>query len=251
MKSESRQIAIYNMIKSKREMSVNSLAEHFNVSPMTIRRDLDHLEQSKLIYRSYGKAVVADENNPDMTFSLRETKNLALKQKIAISARQFLNDVQSIYVDGSSTVLELMKLLPENRSYTIFTNSIAALLLLQKNERITTFIIGGFLCDDNNTLDDSTSDDIAKRILVDATFTSCTGFSVNGTFNSGISGSQIIRIMNRNSHKNYVLADHTKFNCHGIFLLDTWDKIDAFITDQELEPSVLKILRSNGVDVIW
>ncbi|MBU9742239.1 DeoR/GlpR family DNA-binding transcription regulator [Lachnospiraceae bacterium ASD3451] len=251
MKTESRQIAIYNMVKSNREMSVNALAECFGVSPMTIRRDLDNLEHAKLIHRAYGKAFIANEDGSEMAFVLREASNLELKQKIAQTARRYLTGINSLYVDGSSTAHELIKILPTDRSYTIFTNSVATLLLLQQKEWITTFVIGGFLCDDNNTLDDSTSAEIAKRIFVDATFTSCSGFSAEGTFNNGITGSQVKRIMNQNSHKNYVLADHTKQNRYGIFLLDMWDKVDALITDQKPEPEMLKAIESNGVEVLW
>ena len=174
MKTESRQIAIYNMVKSNREMSVNALAECFGVSPMTIRRDLDNLEHAKLIHRAYGKAFIANEDGSEMAFVLREASNLELKQKIAQTARRYLTGINSLYVDGSSTAHELIKILPTDRSYTIFTNSVATLLLLQQKEWITTFVIGGFLCDDNNTLDDSTSAEIAKRIFVDATSVSYT-----------------------------------------------------------------------------
>ena len=88
MNSETRQIAIYDMIKTNREMSVNTLAQCFGVSAMTIRRDLDQLERSKLIERAYGKARIADESKIELSYSMRKSMNLASKQKIALQAIQ-------------------------------------------------------------------------------------------------------------------------------------------------------------------
>ena len=60
MKSEERRERIYNILKSNKEISVSALAEQFGVSAMTIRRDLNSLEHSNLVNRSYGKAHIID-----------------------------------------------------------------------------------------------------------------------------------------------------------------------------------------------
>lgn len=253
MNAETRLIAIYDMIKSNKEMSVNTLAQCFGASAMTIRRDLERLERSKLIERAYGKARIADESKTELSFNLRKSINLTYKQKIAMNAANFITerDVKSIYVDGSSTAMELLKVLPPNRSMTVFTNSVFALNLLQSKAWIDTFIIGGFLNREVSSMDDITSVDLCKQIYVDATFTSCSDISADGMFNNGTTGTQIRRIMMKNSQHNYLLADHTKFNSRGVFLLNTWDKVDTLITDEKPDAAFLTAVQKYGVSVVW
>lgn len=251
MKVEERRKQIYNILKLNDEISVSTLSEQFKVSPMTIRRDLDNLEQSNLINRTYGKAHITNRSKQEFSFDHRSSENLELKQKIARRTLDLLKDVSSIYVDGSSTATELLKVLPQNYLLTIFTNSFQALKILCENPRIRTFSIGGFLGADHNTFDADSSIAIAKQIYVDATITSCSCFSKNGVFNDGITGTQIKRIMINNSTRNFLLADHTKANSQGLFLLNNWDAIHTLITDQALDPELLEVLRTANVKVYW
>lgn len=251
MKTEERRKLIYNIIKSNEEISVVSLASRFNVSAMTIRRDLNSLEESKLINRTYGKAHIIDKNRQEFSFEQRRNTNSDLKQKIARTALNLLEDATSIYVDGSSTVTELLKILPDNRSYTIFTNSFEALKILCQRPWIRTYAIGGFLGPDNNTFDDSSSIGITKQIYVDIALTSCSCFSSNGVFNDGNTGTQIKRIMLNNSAQNILLADHTKANSQGLFLLNSWASVHCLVTDCELDPSLLDTIKSYNTQIFW
>lgn len=250
MKTEARQILIYELIKSQGEISVAGLSEHFGVSPMTIRRDLDALEQSRLIKREYGKAVLLDDTKKEMSFDSRYQVNHSLKRQIALMAIQHLKNVSSVYIDGSSTAYEFIQALPSTKRLTIFTNSAAALQYLRECPNINTFVIGGLLAKDNSTLDSEISVNIAKNIFVDATIISCSGFSTQGFFNNGITGSQIKKIMLENSQHNYLLADHTKYNTQGVFLLNTWDAIDTLICDRPFDPKAAKIIENHGVEII-
>ncbi len=251
MKSEERRERIYNILKSNKEISVSALAEQFGVSAMTIRRDLNSLEHSNLVNRSYGKAHIIDESRQEFSFQQRSQVNRPLKQKIAQTALAYLTDISSFYVDGSTTATEVLKILPSGRTYTVFTNSFEALKLLSEKPWIRTYAIGGFLGKDHNTFDDDTTIDIVKQIYVDATITSCSGFSQNGIFNDGITGTQIKRIMLANSAQNFILADHTKANSQGLFLLSSWESLHYLITDAPVDAKCLETVKSFGVQVRW
>lgn len=251
MNSELRQIEVYDAIKKDREITVASLAERFGVSSMTIRRVLDRLEQAKLVERTYGKVRVIDTSKIETSFNERRTANLPGKQKMAEIAINFLlsRKVKSVYLDGSTSALELAKALPQSLPLTVFSNSIPLAQVLQYKPWIRTFIIGGFLDCDSFALSDISTEDQCKQIFVDATFTSCGGFSAMGMFNNGFTGAQIRRIMMKNSTVNYLLADHTKFNTQGVFLLYAWDLIDVLITDKPLPESFMQMLASQDVSV--
>lgn len=251
MKAEERRQQIYNILKQKGEISISMLSDQLNVSSMTIRRDLDQLESSNLISRTYGKAHIINKSKQELSFDYRSMENQYLKQKIAQTALNLIKNATSIYVDGSSTAAELLKILPPNYSYTVFTNSFQALKILRENPFIRIFVIGGFLGQDHNTFDDDSSLAFARQIFVDVTITSCSCFSKNGVFNDSLTGTQLKRIMVKNSTHNYLLADHTKANTQGLFLLNTWDSVHTLVTDQQLDSELMNVLHSANVEVYW
>jgi DeoR/GlpR family transcriptional regulator of sugar metabolism len=253
MKTETRQVEIYNLIKTRKSIDVVSIAELLGVSAMTIRRDLQCLETSKLIKRSYGKAQIIDGTQGEIAFEQRQNMNIPFKQKIASIAVQLLTEynIKSIFVDSSSTILEFIKILPPYYELTVFTNSLPAINNLQDKPWIKLFIIGGFYRSETVSFDDLSSTDLCRHIFVDATFTSCSGLTEEGIFNSGANNSEIRRIMQMNSKFNFILADHTKFNHQGIFRLNTWEKIDTLITDEKPADAFIRSLEQQKVQIIW
>lgn len=253
MNSECRQIKIYDAIRNSQEVSVTSLAERFEVSPMTIRRVLKKLEQAKLIEHSYGKVRIIDKSKIEASFDERRELNQPGKRKMAEIALGFLSSkkVKSIYLDGSTSALELAKTIPQSISLTVFTNSLPNLQVLQQKPWIKTYVIGGFVDCESYAFADISTEDLCKQFYVDASFTSCGGFSVMGMFNNGFCGAQIRRIMMKNSSINYMLADHTKLNTQGVFLLNAWDAIDVLITDQALPEEFQHVMNNHAIKVYF
>lgn len=170
--------------------------------------------------------------------------------QIAAIAARHMKNVSSIYIDGSSTAYEFIRALPPDRHLTVFTNSAIALQYLTGFPSINVFVMGGLLARDNNTLDSEITANIARNIFVDAAVISCSGFSARGFFNDGITGSQIKKIMLENSQHNYLLADYSKFNSQGLFLINTWDAVDTLICDQAFDDETKKKISDCRVDVV-
>lgn len=252
MNTLERREKIYNALKKNQSLNAVSLSEMFNVSQMTIRRDLSALEESNLITRSYGKVkVIGETPHQEFPFLQRSDVNTLCKQQIGKTAINYLDNISSIYVDGSTTATEFIKCLPSNRYFTVFTNSMAALNILNEMPNIRIYAIGGFLGKDGNSFDGDTTVELVKQIFVDATFTSCSGFTGEGFFNDGLTGFQIKKIMYNNSSKNFILADHSKLNSHGLFMLAKWSKVDYLITDSPIEQAILTQIESQNTKVIW
>lgn len=252
MKSASRQSLIYDYIKRHNEVSCNHIAQYFNISPVTVRRYLDRLEQNGLICRKYGKAIIADNSKGEFSFSARSLKNTDYKKKIASLALPHLLKANTVFFDASSTALELLKLLPENQSLTVYASNTAVLDYLQDYPNIRLFILGGFLSKtDGITLDSEITKNTARQLFVDAAFISCGGFSCNGFFDNATTGIEVKRIMLENSAHNYLLADHTKYNSKGIFRVDTWNPVQTLICDASFDKKAELILKQNDVDVIY
>lgn len=252
MKAAARQSLIYDYIKKHNEVSINHIARYFNISPVTVRRYLDKLEQNGLIYRKYGKALIADNSKAEFSFDSRSLRNTEYKQTIARLALPSLLKASSVFFDASTTAIELLKLLPRTHALTIYASNTSVLYYLKDHPNVKLFIMGGYLSRaDGTTLDSETTVNIARQIFVDASFISCGGFSANGFFDNATTGIEVKRIMLENSAHSYLLADHTKFNTKGIFQVDTWEPIQTLICDTSFDKTTEALLKKKNIDIVY
>lgn len=242
--------SIYNLLKVEGKAEVSQLCQRFGVSPATIRRDLSELESANLIVRSYGNAQLLCKDSAESSFAERKIENLDAKQQIAEKVLPYLEQCQSIYVDGSTTCTELVKMLPNSRRYTVFTNSNASLQILKELDQVNTFVIGGFLAADQNTFDGDQAISIAKGLFMDVSLLSCSGFCATGFVNSGLCGSYIKRIMQQNCERCFLLADKSKYKKRGTFSLGTWDNVDMLFTDAVLDREDQEAIEQKNVKIV-
>lgn len=250
MSGDQRRSLVFETVKNRGEVSVQALVDTFGVSGMTIRRDLAMLEAQQLIRRAYGKAVwIARDYYRTASFAARCEAQRDAKRRIATLAAHEIGNAQSIFLDGSSTCGELAYCLPSNRRLTVYTNNLAAVQALREREQIRTFVMGGFVTDDGNSLDSDLTVNIAKSVNVDITFVSCSGFSARGLLNNGLPESRLKGVMMNQAERTCLLADHTKCNALAPFDISEWDSIDTFITDEALDPALSRILAAKRVVV--
>jgi len=252
MYTNNRQPLILEYIRKKKIIKVNELSEYFNVADMTVRRDLMFLEKNGLIIRTHGGAMLYDYmSNSESTFVSRQIQNLTEKRIIAEKAISFIDDNQSIYIDGSTTCNEIAKIIPQKKNITVFTDSIAALLELRdKLEDANIVLTGGELAGDNNTLDGYIAVEMAQKICVDIGFISCGGFSDEGITNMGLIGIQVKKTILNNAKTRILAADSSKYNKRCTYTLSDWDKIDYFISDSGLDAEAVKKIEKKDIKVI-
>ena len=124
MSSKERLMVIRQHIQNVKKASVAELSLQCSVTEETIRRDLDKLELEGVVTRIHGGAIWnADVQKENVHFYKRMTKHLKEKQDIARKAAALLEGKNTIIADSSTTVVEALKLIPDNRDVTIVTNS--------------------------------------------------------------------------------------------------------------------------------
>lgn len=251
MANSDRQNRIYSYIKEKQSVRVSELIGKFHVTDMTIRRDLDKLESIGLINRVHGGAKIASTNSSESLFETRIVENMDKKRRIARRALEHITNNLTFYIDGSTTCYEIVKILPNDKNLTIFTDSFEALILLRNRlDKISVFLIGGELSKDSNTLDGYIAVETAQKLFVDACFISCGGFTIDGFTNTGMIGSQVKKLILKNAKKRYLIADSTKYNKRGLYMLGGWDTIDTLITDDELSYEAQMELKKRQIELI-
>ena len=134
MNTTQRRYEIYEKLKKDKTVQVSELAKVYSVSLMTIRRDLDSLENQGLATKSYGGATLNESSSTEPSFEIKEGMSQSDKKEIAIYASTLIQDGDSIYLDCGTTCLELFKRI-HHKKITIFTNFWKILQYVDRNTK--------------------------------------------------------------------------------------------------------------------
>ena len=138
-----RRVKILHLIREDGHAKVQDLSKIFNVTDVTIRQDLEALEQMGYIQREHGGAFLKGVGSFAKTGQLFNQTHLEEKKEIAQKAIQFIQEGDSIILDSGSTTTEIAKLLMNYKDLTVITNALNIALILGENHGINLIVTGG------------------------------------------------------------------------------------------------------------
>lgn len=223
---------IIRMLLEQGYVKAQALAEHYQVSMETIRKDLTYLEDTGIAHKEYGGASLSQQDI-ELTLPVR-MEHSSRKRKIARCALGFLEDAKVIFLDAGTTVHELAKLLNACRPLDIVTNSLLAWECLDST-RHNVFLTGGKKREKNRSLTGSWCVQAIESVHADICFLGTSGIQERkGPTTHSYQELEAKRAMVRQSDRIYVLADSDKFQESGFHTMCLWEEIDGIITDGSL-----------------
>lgn len=232
------------------------LSKLFNVSEMTIRRDIEQLEKAGEVVRVYGGVRLKPGRIYEASIQERLNLNINEKTQIAQKAAELVCDGDVIALDGSTTALELSKQIKDRKNLTVITNNMSIALELSSSPGIQTVLLGGFLRGSSLTLVGALIESSLSSFFIDKAFISSRALNYSaGLTDITVEEGEVKQAMVKKSNKVYVLVDHTKIAKLAFFHVIEKDQIDKIITDQlvqftEDQKQCLEDFRASGVDVI-
>ena len=226
-----REQAILRLLHKRRVMSVSALSSALNVSEATIRRDLQSMHERRLLQRIRGGAARNGLARVEPVFSDKESQNTAEKERIARRALDLIEDHDTIYLDGGSTVLALARLLDVRDDLTIVTNSLmAAGVLMTSRHRL--ILSGGEFRALSRTLVGPLTSPVIRSLTVDKAFMGTIGFTIPDGMTTTDPGEAYTKeqIMER-SHQVILLVDSSKLGVDSFARSDDMADLDAVVTD--------------------
>ena len=241
----SRHADILALLRQKREVKVEELAKTFDVSLMTIRRDLKQLEEQGYISRTHGGATTELRGQP-----AEERDQVALyRQLIARYAASLVKDGERLFVSGSTTALGVLDHLT-GKSVTVITNNGAAVGRAYP-PGVDIILLGGLLRSRGHIM---TGDYAMRNLLLaqaDKAFIGCNGISPEGEVLYGVpTAIGINETMMGHAQEYFILADHTKIGKTGTYASCSLEKRGVIVTDELAPADVVERLRSVGMTVI-
>lgn len=251
MKPHERQPQIEAIIRREGEVSVEMLAERFDVSPETIRRDLGSLAELGRVQKVHGgarRARLIHEPSHDQ----RETTARDAKAAIGRRLAEAVEPGETLFIDTGSTTLAAAETLAAIPDLTIITNSCR---LAERIARIsadaTIHLLGGRYGADNAQTTGIAVIEQLQAFRADRAILTVAALDVDqGAMDASQDEAQIARAMIRNARMVTVLADPGKFGRHAAYAVCATEDIDLIISDGQLEKAHKAALRDKGVD-LW
>ena len=211
-----RRAVILDRIQKKTSVRVTELAEEFQVTEETIRRDLEKLESEGYVTRTYGGAVLAQNNASDLSIHVRETQNLEGKRRIARKVADMIGDNETLMLDSSTTSMFVARNI--RKKVTIITNSVRIPQEVAALENIEIIVgTGGTLRPSIMSLIGTAAETALDRYYVNKAIIGCKAFDLGqGTFEPHEREAFVKKKMRQNAEKVIVVADHTKFAANGL-----------------------------------
>src|SRR5687768_10470741 len=209
---ERRRDQILAYVSTRDRSSVGELSQKLGVSEVTVRKDLDQLEAQGLLTRVHGGAVVSGRGRLEMFFAAREQEHLEEKRRIAQAAASLIQSGQQVFLDASTTALQVARLIKDRDDLIVVTNGLYTALELNFCTGITTIVVGGTMRHRSSSLVGSFSHNALQRLRVDIGFFSARGVSArDGLMESDIEEAQLKQQMVGGSSVVVGIVDSSKF----------------------------------------
>lgn len=243
-----RQKQVLDQLNRVGEVKVTELKERFEVTEMTLRRDLEKLEQLGLAKRTFGGAIPVSK---DIALRDRSIVMSEEKSRIGQYAAALVQAGESIFLDGGSTTLQVARNLPAHASITVVTNAVNIAAELAER-KVSTIVVGGILVEATNSTVGPTAVETLSRMVFDKVFLGATGVhSVHGFSNSNMYEAEIKRLAILKSRESYVIIDHTKFGEQALFSFADLGQVHKIITDRTPESAELAAaLQTAGTELL-
>ncbi len=251
MYAEERQQAIAARARHDGRVDVTRLAEQFDVTTETIRRDLAALERRGVVRRVHGGAIPVERLGFEPALATRESALTEEKEAIARRALEAIPEAGSILFDAGSTTLAIARGLPTDRELTVVTNSLPHATLLATMPNVTVHIVGGRIRSRTMAAVDEAAQAFLRDVFVDVAFVGANGISVaRGLTTPDRSEAAVKRAFMQAARRTIVVADHTKFGSDHFSVFGALADVDAIVTDRGLDPRVVAELEEAGPEVI-
>lgn len=242
---------ILSLIHRDGRVLVSELSESLGISPITIRKDLDHLEAHGLAQRTHGGALSPQGSTmTDPSLKEKEHHQIKEKQRIAAAAIKMVKNGQCILLDSGTTVTTIARSLREFSNLTIVTNAVnIAAELSDTNFEI--ILTGGTLRKNSFSLVGPMAEDMLMQIRADILFLAVDGFDPKiGITTPNVLESRVNRAMVKASRKVVAVCDSTKFDRSSMALIVPPTAVHTVITDDQISDADADSLRSAGIELI-
>ncbi|MEU2428097.1 MULTISPECIES: DeoR/GlpR family DNA-binding transcription regulator [unclassified Streptomyces] len=251
MYAPERQQQILRLAREGGRVDVLSLADEFQVTAETIRRDLKALDRAGLVRRVHGGAIPAGRLDFEPDLAERESTAADEKDRIARAALAELPEDGSVILDAGSTVARLAAAFPLECSLTVVTHALPAAARLADHPGIDLHLVGGRVRQRTRAAVDAWALRAYGEIRADVVFLGANGFSAAaGLTTPDLAEAAVKRALVAAARRVVLLADSAKHGAEHFARFADLTDVDLLITDSGLSPEDAAAIEAAGTEVV-
>jgi DeoR family transcriptional regulator of aga operon len=245
---EERRQYIVGLAQKHGRVLVEELSGSLGISRITIRKDLDYLQERGLLHRTHGGALLPGNGAlSDPTLQEKEGRHSQEKLRIAAAAANLVQEGQCVLLDSGTTTTAVARVLKRFSQLTIITNAVNIAGELSGTD-FEVLLTGGSLRKNSFSLVGPLAEDMLHDMHADILFLGVDGFDLEvGLTTPNVMESRVNRAMVKASSLVVAVCDSTKFNRRSLSKIVDATAIHHVITDADLPPLTAEALRSAGI----
>lgn len=231
-------------------MSLHDIAEKFDISINTARRDIEELTARGNVKKVYGGVASANNSTVLTTVSERQLRNFDLKMRIGKVAGEFVSDNALIFIDSGSTAVCIVPFIKDRKNITVITHSLTVMNEVAKYPNINLIGIGGSYYYSPNSFIGISVIETISSMTFDMVFIGTTSILPIGLSTNIYLEAELKKTIVKHGRRVFLLADSTKIGQPAVFNFCSFDNINVLVTDSMPDPDMLNILKNHDVQVV-
>lgn len=246
MLAAERQAKIVDIIRQQGSVQVDDLAQELQVSTMTIRRDLEKLQEDNLLERCHGGAVAKKE----VTYADKSTSHKNEKIKLAKACGSMVSEGDNIYLDAGTTTYEIAKVIQNVPDIMVVTNDLEIAGLL-KNSPVELFLCGGMVQKSTGSMLGYYATQMIQNFRFDVGFFGAASINAElEVLTPTVDKAFLKRTALERCRRSYLVVDNSKFEKQAMAKVSQLSDYTAVITDRILKEEEKIIAGKSGARII-
>ncbi len=255
-KQQLRLNTILSALQQSGSVSVEGLSKDLDVSLVTIRRDLDELENRGLLRRTHGGAVSIEPLfyepfRNDRSFLAQVERFAEEKRRIGRAAAALIKEGEIIALTPGTTTTEVIRGIPLARKITVVTSTVNVAMELSKRKDLDVFVTGGHLRGDWFSLVGPTAAQSLSHVMIHTLFIGADGVEPkHGVSCFSPDESQLNSTMVKHAQRKIAVLDHSKFGVVAGWKICATSDLDVLVTDSGATDEMIAPFEKAQVQVI-
>ena len=240
---------ILNIARRDGRVTVEGLAEHFDVTLQTIRRDLSELADQGKLERVHGGAVMPS-TIANIGYEDRRGLNDAAKAAIAARCARDIPNGCSLFLNIGTTTEAVDHALMHHRDIMVLTNNMNVANILVENPACEIIVVGGLLRRSDGGLVGNVTTQAIGQFKFDLAVVSCSALDLDGDMlDYDIQEVGVSQAILKQARRSFLVADQSKFQRRAPARIGSLSQIDTFYTDAAPPPALIEACRGWGTGI--
>ncbi len=249
LKKTDRRRQILLELKLRPHVRISELAQRFNVSTETVRRDFDALSDDGLIARAHGGASAPSQGHYP-SLDERTGARIEERERIGLMAADLVQDGETVMIDSGSTTIQMARALAYRETQcTVITNSIPVAMTIGHGAPEVLLCPGEYLAAESAVIGTETLE-FLSRFNVDRCMIGASGLSPEGPSETVRGFAAVKRMMLHRAAKRHLLIDSHKFGRKGLAHVGEMAEFDSVVMDERPRGELLAALEGADVEII-